>query len=167
MNENSLKTVQVPAQAVKKPKSVTVFGVLNIVYGGLFILFTPIAIFGYLIAGKKGDVSFGEMMWALFSLIVGFGLTIWLVILGIGLLHLKKWARAGSVMYAWVDIAFILLGIGVDIVILSLDGINPQEGELAELFVESLDMVSLVYPALLLIFMQKAKVKMAFQEIAG
>jgi len=166
MNENSLKTVQVPAQVVKKPKSVTVFGVLNIVYGGLFILSTPIAIFGYIVAGKKGDVSSGEMMWALFSLIVGFGLTIWLVILGIGLLNLKKWARRGSVMYAWADIAFILIGTGVNIVILSLDGINPQEGELTKLFVEFLDIIiSVVYPVLLLIFMQKDKVKMAFQEI--
>lgn len=170
MNENVLNTAQAPTRAVKKPRSVTVFGVLNIVYGGLLILLAPIAIFGFIYAGQTGEVSSGEMMWDLFNIIVGFGLSIWLVILGIGLLKVEKWSRRGCVIYAWVDIAIILLGTGIEIVIMSLGytKIFPQEGVLINLFAEFLGaLTSLIYPVLLLIFMQKAKVKSAFQEIGG
>ena len=153
---------------IKKPVSITVFGVLNIIYGGLFILLTPISIFGYIAEGWKGDISYREMTWSLFNIIIGFGVTIWLVILGIGLLKLKKWARRGCVVYGWVDIVYILLAAIADIIFISLGWIKmfSNEGMLANISTEFLNIViSLIYPVLLLIFMKTRKVRQAFAGI--
>lgn len=163
MNENGQASEQAPVQAVVKPQSVTIFGALNIVYGGFYVLSSPIAIFGYLYAYREGKVTLEEMAMALFNVTIGFCITVWLVTLGVGLLKFKKWSRRGCVMYGWVDIAVVLLGAAGYTILAFMPDAMPQEEILAILIVDI--PVSLIYPVLLLIFMQTTKVKDAFKAI--
>ena len=163
MNENSPSPEQAPVHTVAKPLSITIFGALNIVYGGFHILSSPFAILGYIYLHGEGKVTLEEMAVGMFNTTIGFCITVWLVILGIGLLKFKKWSRRGCVMYSWVDIAVILLGAIGYTVLAFIPEAMPQEEILAILIVDA--PLSLIYPVLLLIFMQTAKVKDAFKVI--
>src|SRR4030042_260532 len=59
--------------AAGKPTSVTVFGVLNIVFGGLGLLCTPVGIFATIASSKTLEAATGYKMFLLFSNIAGFG----------------------------------------------------------------------------------------------
>jgi hypothetical protein len=159
MEEFGSNQLQSPTQVVEKPISVTVFGVLNIVFGCLGLLFIPIALFGLAAASKRMGVSASFKMW---SVVVGIGFSIWLLILGIGLLKMSKWARCGSVIYAWVRIIWILIVVGSSFATLS--GWMAVRGGAIPGFLGVVygGILGLIYPVLLLIFMQTNKVKQAF-----
>jgi hypothetical protein len=157
---------QMPVQPVEKPTSVTVFGVLNIVFGGMGLICTPFSLLvGVAAMQKTMEATATYKMWTLAGGIIGIGFSIWLLVLGIGLLMMKRWARGGSVIYACIMIVWNIIGVGMNIAALSLKWINLPEAGLPG-FVGG--MVGgmcggLIYPVLLLIFMQTAKVKQAFK----
>jgi hypothetical protein len=95
---------QMPVQPVEKPTSVTVFGVLNCVFGGMGLLCTPFSIFGMVMVGKTMEMVPPYKIFLLVSSFIGIGFSIWLLVLGVGLLTFKNWARRGSVIYAWITI---------------------------------------------------------------
>jgi len=98
-------------QAVDKPTSVTVFGVLNCVFGGLGVLCTPFSLFGVLMAERTIEIAPAYKIVLLVSSIIGIGFAAWLLMLGIGLLKLKGWARRGSVLYSIIAIIWTIVGI--------------------------------------------------------
>jgi hypothetical protein len=153
---------QMPVQPVpvEKPTSVTLFGVLNCVLGGMGLVYMPIALFGLAAAGKKMGVSAPFNTW---SLVIRIGFSIWLLILGIGLLKMSKWARRSSVIYAWVRIIWMIVVVGSNIAALSGWMTVPKEAMPRFLGGVCGGILGLIYPILLLIFMQTAKVKQAFQ----
>jgi hypothetical protein len=159
MEEFGSNQLQSPTQVVEKPTSVTVFGVLNIVFGFLGLLCIPIALLVLAVASKKMGVSLPFKIW---SRVIGIGFSIWLLILGIGLLKMSKWARRGSVIYAWVRIIWILTVIGSNFAALS--GWMVVSGGTKPEFLGGVcgGILGLIYPILLLIFMQTNKVKQAF-----
>lgn len=158
---------QVPVQSdpAKKPTSVTVFGVLNCVFGGLGLICTP---FGLLV----GVASMQETMeatnayriWIIAGGIVGVGFSIWLLVLGIGLLMMKGWARRGCLAYAWIMIVWNIVGVVINIAALSLDWVSMPEANQAGFIGGTAGGFcgGLIYPILLLVFMQTDKVKQAF-----
>lgn len=170
MEELSPGRSQVPLQVVEKPTSVTVFGVLNIVFGGLRLLFLSFGLLvGVAATQKTMETTAAYKTWTLASCLVGIGFSIWLLVLGIGLVTMKKWARGGSVIYACVMIVWIIVIASMNIAALSLKWINIPEAILP-VFIGS--MVGgmcggLIYPVLLLIFMQTEKVRKAFAAIGG
>jgi hypothetical protein len=139
--------------------SVTVFGVLNIVFGCIGLLCIPIALFVLAAAGEKMGVSLPFKTW---FRVIGIGFSIWLLILGIGLLKMSRWARRGSVIYAWVRIIWMLIVVGSNFVALS--GWMAVSGGTKPGFLGAVcgGILGLIYPILLLIFMQTNKVKQAF-----
>jgi hypothetical protein len=162
-------STQVPVQIVEKPTSVTVFGVLNIVFGGMGLLCSPISIFGLVMTGENMKMMAGYKMFLLLMNLVGFGFSIWLIVLGIGLLVMKRWARRGSVIYACLGILLSVIEMGVNVLALALGWVVMSEGELPG-FVGGICggmCGGLIYPILLLIFMQTAKVKQAFSATGG
>jgi len=161
---------QVPQQIIEKPMSVTVFGVLNIVFGGIGLLCMPFVMFGFLYADKfvQVEITFADKILSLFGFIVGFGFSIWKLTLGIGLLTLRSWARRGTIGYAYADIVWTLLGVGWNILALYLGWTTPMEGGLTAYIGGTCGVLfSLIYCVLLLIFMQTAKVKQAFSAVGG
>ena len=146
-----------------------VFGVLNCVFGGLGILCTPFSILGIFMGdlvpmnGNQMQIVAGYKAFLLVTSILGIVIAAWLLSLGIGLLKFKSWARYGSIIYAWVMIAWGILGIGINMLALSRGWITlPQEAMPSYLIG---GMVGFIYPVLLLIFMQTEKVKRAFAAI--
>ncbi len=165
MEETGQNPVILPPQVIEKPTSVTVFGILNIVFGGLGLLCMPFVVFGFLYADRfvQVEITFADKIWSLFGFIVGFGFSIWQLTLGIGLLTLRSWARRGTIGYAYADIVWTLLGVGWNILALYLGWTTPMEGGLTAYIGGTCGVLfSLIYCVLLLIFMQTTKVKRAF-----
>jgi len=159
--------------ATGKPTSVMVFGVLNIVFGGLGILCTPFSILMILGAEKFAAMSQAPVIEyapayrivLLASSIVGIGFSAWLLALGIGLVKMKGWGRRGSVIYSIIVIVWGIVGVVLNILSLHFGWINMPERSIPG-FIGGMcgGMVGMVYPVLLLIFMQTGKVKRAFGE---
>jgi len=180
---------QEPTQAIEKPPStlppslplrrtgrsegraaVWVFGVLNCLFGGLGMLFTFVEV-GFLSAVKFIEVETPDenKIKFLFESAIWFCMSVWQVGMGIGLLKLKKWARRGSIIYACVDIAWTLLVIVIDIITELLHLVNRTGADNWYKSVEGmcLNLIGLIFPTLLLIFMRSAKVKEAFSAVGG
>lgn len=169
---------QIP-QVVEKPTSVTVFGILNIVFGGLGLVCTPFSYIAGVLAGRgamkvtAGDmlraieVTAGDTLWDLMVLGMSIGFTIWLLVLGIGLLKLRAWARRGSIGYACIWIVYMVAIVGTNINAI-LHMIGQPGDELPSLIGSTFGgLIGLIYPILLLIFMKTEKVKRAFTAIGG
>jgi hypothetical protein len=147
-----------------RPMAVLVFGIANLVIGIYSIVRMGISwtkVLPDLINNPKGyDLN------AIFSLlifIVSTGLVIWLIILGYGLLGMKRWARRGSVLYGWIQV--VLIGISVGAIIVSTitgwpESLNNLRASIT--INNGLVMLQWLYMILLLVFMKTAKVKRAF-----
>lgn len=167
MEDLKLSPQQMPIQSPERPTVVTVFGILNIIFAVLGLLLSPVSILGII---KSGDsiTNSGYKMFLLLMNFIGFGFSIWLFVMGIGLLMLHNWARLGSIIYACVGILLTVIETGVNIFAMKLDWVIVPEAQRAE-FIGSMCVGlvgGLVYPLLLLIFMQTTKIKQAFVQIA-
>jgi len=168
---------------MQRPTSVTVFGVLNIVFAVLGV----IGIAGTIVMFAKMDAARNPLVklmqdspafaaWMKLSLPLGIASTLVLLCAGIGLLMLKRWGRKLSIGYAVYAIVFGLLGTAVNFYFLLLpaldkisDRVGPEEaaaiggavgGTLGGCF-------GLIHPILLLIFMTRPKVVAAFSTAGG
>lgn len=166
---------QVTMQNPQRPTAVTVFGILSIVFGSMGIVCAPITLLIPSIIPIDMETSSTYKVWQTIGIFGEFGFRICLLILGIGLLKLKRWARRGSIIYACIYIAWSLLGTIMNIAALSLNWIKlPETSEPAEMggmiggFIGGICggiIYSIGYSILLLIFMQTAKVKQAFAQV--
>ena len=156
----------IPAgQNKSRPRSVTVLGILNIVFGGLSLLCSPLGIISLVIPQPNNPFQMTPEMKQV-SLIgygIGFVFAIILLASGIGLLNLKKWARQAAYIYAWVAIVWgILSSIANGIMFSSsLSGASPEEmpiviGGIVGGMCGGL--LGLIYPVILIIFLRKPRV---------
>jgi hypothetical protein len=173
MEDLGQNPVILPPQIIEKPTSITVFGVLNCVFGGLALVCTPCSLFGIVLSdklapGRTMEMTTGYKSVLVVSSILGIAFAAWLLALGIGLLTMKTWARRGSVIYSCIAIAWSIASVALNIIAMSMQWITIPEGGLPG-FIGGMcgGMVSVIYPILLLIFMQSAKVKQAFYPIGG
>jgi hypothetical protein len=157
MSDFSSNSTQVSPQIIERPTSVTVFGILNIVFGLLGLICAPMV--------DHKPTSTKEMVWNLIAAGISIGFAIWILVLGYGLLKLKPWARRGLIGYACVYIVYMVVISGTDIIAI-LHRLGQPDNEIQTLIVTiSVGLIGLIYPILLLIFMQTAKVKQAFAAI--
>jgi len=159
--------------APDKPASVTVFGVLNCIFGGLGLICTPLALLGVFFSDKfpQMEMTNFDKTYSFISSIVGIGFAIWEILVGIALLRFLPGARRSAVIYAACAVILVVLSMGVNIYSLSTGQITPPEStrpgaEVGFYIGQSCGMfIPLIYPVLLLIFMKTAKVKEAFRLI--
>lgn len=160
----------VPAQNIVKPTSVTVFGVLNIVFGFYFlvrIVHSWYRITAGVFKNPEKIITWSGIPFLLLG-VVGVGLAIWLIVLGAGLLKMKRWARRGSVIYAWIQVVFMVITLSSMFISLAIDWLKPpRSGFIALDINNALALIHWIYMVLLLIFMKAAKVKQAFAAIGG
>ncbi len=153
MEESGENPVILPPQVVEKPTSVTVFGVLNIVLGCYFlarIIYSWSRILPEIFKDpEKTTVG------AVLIVVANIALMIWLIVLGVGLLTMKRGARRGSI--AWARIKIVLTVISICLLILSLSrtwSSMPKDKLDNFIFLIVSSMIqSLIYPVLLLVFM--------------
>ena len=163
-----------------RPTSVTVFGILNIVWGALGLC-GPSALLITLRVRTMMENPVMTVMtddpllygWLIGSQILGLIAAIVLVAAGIGLLGLKPWARTASIVYAIYAIVGVALG-----TIINLTVVFPRVAELVQQAPAPRGagmmggmvggtcggVVWLAYPILLLIFMTRPKVVAAFRK---
>jgi hypothetical protein len=174
MDEQGQNPVILPPEVIERPTSVTVFGVLNCVFGGLGILCTPISIVGIMMPRQTMEIAPGYKIFLLVSSLAGICFAGWLVSLGIGLLKFKGWARRGSVIYACIAIVWGIAGLILTLLAMSMGWMGAPEG-MAEPQRAGMmggmvggicgGILGMIYPVLLLIFMLSAKVKDAFRMV--
>jgi DNA-directed RNA polymerase subunit RPC12/RpoP len=145
-----------------RPTSVTVFGILGIVFGGLGLACAPVGLIATFVGpGRASPLSSvpGYMAWAVISSLIGMAAAGWLLAVGIGLLGLKRWARSGAIAYGWFAIVFGILSTIITIMLL-LSGGGSSTPEAVGGYVGGTcgGLIGLVFPILLLIFMTKPHV---------
>lgn len=165
-----------PPSGPARPTSVTVFGVLCIVFGGLALLCLPFSVFVTLRMPNPMYEIPGFKPWMVFSSFLGLGAAIWQLTTGVGLLRLRTWARKSAVAYGWFAIVFGIIGIVVNLVIV-LPGMREAMGGNSEPAAAAGMMggmiggiggglIGMIYPILLIIFMSKRHVVEAFSRKA-
>jgi len=159
---------------VERPTSVTVFGVLNIVFGAIGLLSLPmsLATLSGKMPGAMGALT-QDPTWRAYmtvGLVVGPIMCIVLIAAGIGLLKLLKWARLVSIYYAIVAIVWGIVGVAFTLVYVvpkitgSMSGPAATGGAIGGL---AGGVIGMVYPILLIVFMLRPHVVMAFESGPG
>ncbi len=150
-----------PPRARTRPTSLSVFGIINIVFGFFGLLCAPFGIISSF-GPSTATVLSGEGVRAftIASSLLGFILSGFLLTLGIGLLRMQNWARTGSVIYGWLTIAKSLVSIGVILYFIVPHLSHAQGAGMAEAIGGIVGGVfgglfSMIYPILLIIFMQR------------
>lgn len=161
-----------PAARMARPTSVTVFGILNIVFGSLGLMCTPLAIAALWIPRQPGVMQMGAAMMAytIVGYIVGFFCAILLLAAGIGLLYQKRWARQWSYGYGWFAIVWAIIGIIISVALMAsgIQGSGGLEETAAKVggVVGGMcgGIIGLIYPIILVVFMRRPNVVEACQK---
>ncbi len=102
---------------MQRPTSVTVFGVLNIVFG-IFGVLSGILQLGIALAVQQRpdlmpNVEAIWNKWSIINLVLGWILTVLLLGSGIGLLRVRSWGRTMAFAYSVLSVAAVVFGVGV------------------------------------------------------
>ncbi len=151
--------------ARNRPVVATVFGVLNIVFGGLAVLgmlwalarVGPLLVRGITVEWEREPMY---PLWWVASSCVRLLVSGVLVLAGVGLLTLRPWGRPLSIGYAIFAIAFVLATAVVNALLLAARGhvVWAAAAGLARMC------VGLLYPVVLLVFMLHPSVAAALRE---
>lgn len=154
----------VPPAGSQRPMPATVFGILNIVFGSLGLLCSPLSFIGAFAAEKVIQYAPPFKIWLAVGAVVGVFAAGWLLASGIGLLRLRKWALNGSLIYAWFAIVWAILGTVMNIIAL-VGGMVTLAPEALPGFIGGIigGMIGLVYPILMLVFLRRPQVRQAFE----
>lgn len=174
-----------PASPGDRPASVTVFGILNLVFAGLGLCGSCFFVFSFwgmkAIPNQQPNPVFELMrenqayyMFTMVSMALGFVATIVLGLAGIGLLKMRPWGRQLSIIYAVYAIISSIVGTIANWVWVfgplmeQADGAGAgpeQMGALGGAIIGTVGgCIGLIYPILLLIFMMRSNVVQAFRD---
>jgi hypothetical protein len=168
---------------MQRPTSVTVFGVLNIVFGalGFFAMMFTVIVFILPLPTANNPVleimrnSPGYTVWMKLAVPLGFLATGVSIAAGAGLLKLKSWGRTLSIGYAIYSIVACLLGAVLNYIFIMqplMERASQKSGpEAAALIGGAIggtfgSCFGMIYPVLLLIFMLRPNVVAAFRPPA-
>lgn len=161
---------------MQRPMILTVFGILNIAFGVLGVLCTPLSLIGLFFRPDPNnpvvqiiqDNAFYRY-WMIGSVGMGVIASVVLLVAGIGLLRMQNWGRLVSFGYSVYAILAGLAGMVVTMAVLvpalkSQGSNNPAAmagliGGVAGGMIGGC--IALVYPILLLIFLNRPKVRAA------
>ncbi len=164
---------------MQRPASVTVFGVLNVVFGvlGLFgLAFSAVLLFAVDVQPQPmNPLPVANPVWDMWTKVnLGLGglAVIVLIASGAGLLNLRPWGRTAAIGYSVYAIVFGLLGIGMHWFFVVQPTFDQLQGGAEPDFVAEAVAGSvggliggcfgLIYPALLWFFMTRPRVVAAF-----
>lgn len=178
-----VQELQTRTPAPQRPASVTVFGILNIIFGSMGVLWTPFGLVSLLIApsGSSPNPVIDVMLrgpfmrgWLLSTAAVGIIAAAALLASGIGLLMLKPWGRLLANAYAVYMIALKIAEFVVNFFYMARplleqasQATNPAEkGGLIGGAIGGLigGCFYIIFPILLIIFMTRPSVAQAFRQ---
>lgn len=161
---------------MQRPASVTVFGVLNIVFGAFGVL----GLFGTAAAvfmqfdqpGQPVELTSGAYRaWTIASLVISVFCVIALFISGIGLLRMRRWGRSLAVAYSTVTVVTTLIGVVIHWLLVAQpmlarfagdDSPEAMQGKVTAVAGLVGGLIGLAYPVLLWFFMTRPRVLAAF-----
>lgn len=168
-----------------RPTTATVFGILNLVFSILGMC-TSIAGGGFVLWLMFGEVpaDFGDMQdlrepvnrtWMVFSLASGTVLNVLLLAAGIGLMRFRAWGRTLSNAYCVLSILLVAATFAFTILVSLVPAINSMDQGGAEQagtiggIIGGLvgNCIGLIYPALMLFFLNKNPFKQQILAQAG
>jgi hypothetical protein len=170
---------------MQRPTSVTVFGVLNIVFGALGILGIIFSAISLMVISPLSSThnpvvqtvrnNPGYAAWMKIAIPLGFLACGVSIAAGIGLLKLKNWARILSIGYAIYAIVTGIIGMVLNYIFLMqplMEQASQKQGPEAAVLIGAAiggtfgSCFGMIYPVLLLIFMFRPNVVAAFQPPA-
>jgi hypothetical protein len=154
------------AESPKRPSVLTIFAVLNIVFGGLGLLCTPVAmVMTYFSMATTGTTPMMQT-WVATSSMISIITSVMLVAFGIGLLSRKEWARKGSLACAVFLLLWAIAEMTIGVIGLTSGAMGPElisgPGLVGALIGTLIgEFSSMIYPACLAVFMNSEKIKSA------
>lgn len=153
----------------KPPGVIKVFGILNIVFGGMGLLCSPLSLIALVVPmSSKQQFGYTPFMvhWLIVSVIIGMMGAVVMLASGIGLCKMKEWGRKLAIYYA---IFGCIMPIISTIVTLShpimTGGPNPEFQKMAQMVgVLAGIVIGWTYNGLLIYFLTKPSVKEALAE---
>ena len=165
---------------MERPTSVTVFGILNIVFAAFGIIgtFASLALFSANADTNNPVIKIihensSYAAWMKICIPLGAIVCIALLAAGIGLLKLKPWARILSIAYAIYAIVFGIIGLVVNYFFLVQPMLQQAQGQQGPQAAAAIGgaiggciggCFGMIYPILVLIFMTRPKIIAAFQQ---
>ena len=156
---------RIPQHLKTRPGVATTFGILNCIWGGLGLIGPPLTLL-QVFADPQGLYRLlGDdfKMWTIFSVGLGFFVSIWLLCTGIGLLNLKSWGRTGTIFYAVYSL--VMSCVSSLVVLMTASEISQApaavQGGFIGGFIGAL-LFSVLYSILLLVFMNSPKMRESY-----
>jgi len=163
-----------------RPPVATVFGILNIVFGAMSLLCSPLSLIMTMVPMQTNNPaseiiheSMPLQFWLYAATVIGMVGGAVLLAAGIGLLKMQPWARITSVVYAIFAIVFGVVGQVVNwflLIMPLMEQAKNQNGPAAAAGIGGAiggmagGCFGLVFPILLLIFMTRPKVVAALRN---
>jgi len=147
-----------------RPKSITVFAILNFVFGGLgllYALFSIVVSMNLSITGGSAQTSAILLVSAMLSIVVG---TL-AILSGIGLIKVASWGRGCTLAYGLVAMIGAFLYIGVMLAIHFPNGNNTQISDakvMTCVWILIGGALRFLYALVLLLYLRSSKWKEAF-----
>ena len=165
---------------MQRPTSVTVFGILNIVFAGFGIVGIVFAAMLFTVVGSNSNNPVVQIIqdnpgfatWMKISVVLGFIVSLALLAAGIGLLKLQPWARTISIIYGIYSLIMVPVGTVVNYIYVTRPMIEQAQGTQGPAAAGAIGgaiggmiggCFGLIYPVLLLIFMFRSNVVAAFR----
>jgi hypothetical protein len=159
----------------RKPTSITVFGIMNVVFAAMGLCGLAWLLIATQLPIEQGDNPLEEFTtdttftrFTIAQQVMGFVVTVLLLVAGIGLINGKPYGRKASIIYAIVVILLSLVTLGFNIAYIMLpalaaanevsDGQEKMTLIIAGSAVGIQPICGWIYPILLLIFMNRAPV---------
>ncbi|MDP1562104.1 MAG: hypothetical protein Q8M16_12055 [Pirellulaceae bacterium] len=158
-----------------KPAAITVFGILNLVFGALGVCNVGFAMLNFVVAmnnfPNQGPNPFADeplgMAFQIAALAVSAISTAIIITGGILLLQSKELGRVLTIFYSWLSIGFGIVSILIVVVFMirAMGAANLQGAEATGVMIGAIAVVScgsllgLIYPVLAIVFMTRENVK--------
>jgi hypothetical protein len=166
---------------MERPKSVTVFGILNIVFAGLGLCGTAYSVILFMPSAAAANNPVVQIIqsspayaaWLKISVALGLVTVAALLAAGIGLLNLKPWGRTLSIIYGIFAIIMTLVNEVINYFLLvqpMLQKAQSEQGPEAAAAIGGAigglfgGCIGMIYPILLLIYMTRPHVIAAFNQ---